>query len=146
MCFRYREKRYGKLSLILFSILVIALGVAAVYGGIFVYNLIPHWSKYLVIVLAIILGLFLVILGAVMFGVALGMSGRNKSVRDVNSTKGTKYDRLCEFCGRVISKKANFCEHCGKKLNEGTGIKICPDCKTKNKSSAKFCEKCGKIF
>ena len=74
------------------------------------------------------------------------MISQSKSVRDGNKSKGISGTRLCEKCGRVISKKAEFCEHCGGKLHEGTGIRTCPECKSKNSAAAAFCEKCGYEF
>ena len=50
MCFRYKEKRYGKTTLILVSLLVVALAVAAGVGGAFAVIKMTHWSKYVIVV------------------------------------------------------------------------------------------------
>jgi len=147
MClFRYREKRYGKFTMILVSLLMVALAVAAVWGGIYAFTHITMWAKYLLLVLGIIVGLAVGGFGLFMFFIALSMSGKSKSVRDINKTKGTAGTRLCEVCGRVISKKAEFCEHCGDRQESMADYKICPKCKSKNNATADFCQKCGEKF
>ena len=147
MClFRYREKRYGKFTMILVSLLLVALAVAAVWGGIYAFTHITMWAKYLLLVLGIVVGLAVGGFGLFMFCIALSMSGKSKSVRDVNKTKGISGTRLCEVCGRVISKKAEFCEHCGDRQESMADYKICPKCKSKNNATAEFCQKCGEKF
>ena len=147
MClFKYKEKRYGKLTLILVSLALIALAAASVWGGVYALKHMVHWSRYIIIVVASIVGLGLLGFGGFMFSVALSMSGKSKSVRDGNKAKGISGTRLCDVCGRVISKKAEFCEHCGDRQQTGLGVKPCPNCKTKNSATAAFCEKCGTKF
>lgn len=144
MCFKYREKKYGKFTLILVSLLLMALAVGFVYGGVYALLKMVHWAKWIILAVGIILAIPCLIFGGIMFTVSLSMTGRNKSVRDVNSGKGIADTRLCDKCGRVISKKAEYCEHCGTKQVSGLGMKTCPYCKTKNSGAAEFCEKCGK--
>jgi len=147
MClFKYREKRYGKLTFILFSILMVALGAAAVFGGVYAFNHIENWARIALLVLGIIGGLLFAGFGIFLFLFSFSLIWQSKSVRDVNKVKGISGTRLCDFCGRVITKKADFCEHCGEKLQTGKGLKECPNCKTKNSGAAEFCEKCGTKF
>ena len=144
--FNYKEKRYGKLTFILFALILVALAAASVYGGIYAVIHMAHWSKYVIIVAASIVGLFLGGFGILLIALSFSMISQSKSVRDENKSKGLAGPRLCDMCGKVISKKAEFCEHCGGKQQEGLGMKKCPKCKTENSELAEFCEKCGKKF
>jgi len=147
MClFKYREKRYGKLTFVLFALILIALAAASVYGGIYAVVHMAHWVKYVIVVVAGIVGLGLGGFGIVLVALSFSMIGSKQSVRDSNKAKGLANGRLCDMCGRVISKKAEFCEHCGGKQQSGLGMKDCPKCKTKNSALAEFCEKCGTKF
>ena len=141
--FKYREKRYGKLTFILFAVIMVLLAVASVSGGIYAIVNMTHWSKYIIVVVTSIIGFALGGFGVVMVALSFSLISQSKSVRDENLSKGVSGTRLCDKCGRVISKQAEFCEHCGYKLEEGCGMKECPKCKTKNSSQAAFCEKCG---
>lgn len=144
MClFKYREKRYGKLSLILFAFILLALAAASVYGGYMAYIHMSHWAKYVIIVAAGLFALAAGGFGLFIIGLSFSMINQSKSVRDGNRSKGISGTRLCDKCGRVISKHADFCEHCGLKQENGSGMKKCPQCKTKNSATATFCEKCG---
>lgn len=144
--FNYKEKKFGKSALLLVGIVTIALAVASIFGGVYAVLHMSHWAKYIIVSVAGIVGLLLLALGITMLIVVCSMINFSKSVRDLNTGKGLANARLCEFCGKVISKSAEVCEHCGKKLNEGLGMKTCPECKTKNSAKAEFCEKCGKKF
>ena len=147
MClFKYREKRYGKLTLILVSLLFMAIGAAAVLGGIYAQHNMQHWAKYVIVAVAGVVALVLVLFGLFMFFLSFSMINQSKSVRDENKSKGIANKRLCDKCGRVITKNAEFCEHCGAKQQTGLGLKKCPTCKTENSGTAKFCEKCGYEF
>lgn len=147
MClFKYREKRYGKLTLVLASLLLLALAGLSVWGGFYAVYRMAHWSKYVIVTVAIIVALGLVSLGLAMFLIAFSLISKTKSVRDGNRSKGVADVRLCDKCGRPVSKKAQICEHCGAKLQTGLGMKDCPECKTKNSATASFCEKCGYEF
>lgn len=147
MClFKYREKRYGKLTFVLVALGFIALAAASAFGGIVALSKMVNWTRYLVFALACIVALTSGILGFTMFGLSFSMIWKKKSVRDINKGKGVADVRLCDKCGRVISKKAEFCEHCGMDQQSGTGMKECPECKTKNSATAAFCEKCGHEF
>lgn len=147
MClFKYREKRYGKTALVLFSLILIALAVGCAIGGVAAYKYIAHWSKYIIIVGAGVVGFALFVFGVYVFLFTFSMISSWKSVRDGNKSIGVKDVRLCDKCGRQISKSAQFCEHCGEKQNSGLGMKSCPKCKTKNSALAKYCEKCGEEF
>ena len=144
--FTYREKRYGKFTFILFALLLIALACASVYGGVYAVLNMAHWSKYIILVVACIVGLALVAFGLFLILFSFSMINSWKSVRDGNKSKGIANTRLCDKCGRVITKKAEYCEHCGAKQQTGLGLKDCPQCKTKNSGNAAFCEKCGYEF
>ena len=144
--FKYREKKYGKLTFVLVALILILIAAAGIYGGIYAVMHMAHWSKYLIVVVASIIGLCLGGFGIFMIALSFSMISQSKSVRDQNSSKGISGTRLCDMCGRVISKNAEFCEHCGGKQASGLGLKECPNCKTKNSGAAAFCEKCGKEF
>lgn len=147
MClFKYREKKYGKLAFVLFALCFIAIAAGAVFGGITALYKLPHWSKYIIIAAAGVVTLLSGGFGLFLLAISFSMTGRSKSVRDVNSAKGISGTRLCDKCGRVITKNAQFCEHCGVKQETGLGLKKCPNCKTKNSGTAHFCEKCGYEF
>ena len=144
--FKYKEKRYGKLTFILFAIILVLLAVASVIGGIYAVVNMAHWVKYIILVVASIIGLALGSFGIFLVALSFSLINQSKSVRDENNSKGISGTRLCDQCGRVISKKAEFCEHCGKKQQSGLGMKKCTNCKTLNSALAEFCEKCGEKF
>ena len=144
--FSYREKRYGKFVVILVSLLLLALAAGSVYGGVYAIMHMAHWSKYVIIVVACIVGLFLALMGFGLLLMSFSMIDSWKSGRDGNKSKGVSNVRLCDKCGRVITKKALVCEHCGAKQETGLGLKECPECGTKNSGPAAFCEKCGHEF
>ena len=147
MClFRYREKRYGKLAFILFSVLLIALSVASVLGGVYAFKNLDNWARIALLVVGIIGGLAFGGFGLFLFLMSFSLINQSQSVRDGNKAKGIANTRLCDFCGRVITKNAEFCEHCGEKQKTGNGLKSCPSCKTKNSGAAEFCEHCGAKF
>ena len=147
MClFRYREKRYGKLALILFALLLIAAAAGSISGGVYAVMHMSHWTKYLIVSVAGLAGLFLGIFGLAVFGISFSLINHKRSVRDRNKYKGVSGTYLCDKCGRVISKKANVCEHCGAVQEIGKDDKKCPECKAKNNATAAFCEKCGYKF
>lgn len=144
--FSYREKRYGKLVVILVSLVLLALAGGSIFGGVYAVMHMSNWSKYVIVVVASLVGLLLALMGLFMLIMSLSMINSWKSGRDGNKSKGVSNVRLCDKCGRVITKKAEFCEHCGAKQQTGLGLKTCPECKTKNSGPAEFCEKCGHKF
>ena len=147
MClFKYKEKRYGKLTFILIALVLIALAAASVFGGVYAVINMTHWAKYIIVVVTSLVGLAVGGFGIIMIALSFSLIGTKQSVRDGNSAIGVANTRLCDMCGKVISKKAEFCEHCGGKQQSGLGMKECPECKTKNSALAQFCEKCGKEF
>ena len=147
MCwFSYREKRYGKLLFVVIALAILALAGGAVYGGVYAVMHMTHWSKYLIVSVAGVVGLLLLAVSVFMLIFSTGMINTWQSVRDGNKSKGLANGRLCDKCGRVISKKAQYCEHCGETQEIGLGLKACPNCKTKNSGTAEFCEKCGHKF
>lgn len=145
MCFRYREKRYGKGTLILVAILVLALAIGAGFGGVFAVIKMSHWSKYVILAVAIVVALLLLMLGLAMLIVSAGMSGFRKSVRDIGYAKGVDHDRLCDKCGRLLDKDAEFCTHCGAKQTP-ISKRVCPLCKGKSDPEAEYCAHCGHKF
>ncbi len=144
--FKYREKRYGKFTFTLVSLLIIALGGLAIFGGVYAVMHMAHWAKYIIVAVASIVGGLIALFGLLMFFVSFSMSGKSQTVRDGNRAKGINGARLCDNCGRPITKGAIVCEHCGTKQHTGLGLKSCPNCKTKNSGMASFCEKCGYEF
>ena len=147
MClFRYREKRYGKFALTLFALILIAAAAGSIYGGVYAVMHMTHWAKYVIVSVAGIVGLGLGVFGLAVFGITFSMINQKRSVRDRNKYKGVSGTHLCDKCGRVISRKANVCEHCGAIQEIGKRDKKCPDCKAKNNATAAFCEKCGYKF
>ena len=63
MClFKYREKRYGKLTLILTGLIILALAAASFIGGIYAFKTINNWGKYALLVVLIIVGIVTMIL------------------------------------------------------------------------------------
>lgn len=147
MClFKYREKRYGKFLFRIMALVLVALAAGAVFGGVYAVMHMTHWAKYVIVVVAGIVGLALAGFGIFFLIFSTSMINSWKSVRDGNKSKGIANTRLCDKCGRVITKHAEFCEHCGEKQETGLGLKKCPNCKTKNSGPADFCEKCGYNF
>ena len=143
--FKYREKRFGKFSLILFALITLAIAGACVFGGVYAVLHMTSWVKYLLVVLGLIVGLILAIFGILMLIITFSFTGKDQSVRDGNSAIGIADTRLCDKCGRVISKDAVVCEHCGAK-QKSDKEKVCPECKTKNNGTAEFCKHCGHKF
>lgn len=141
-----KTTRYGKFIFILFALLCLAAAGASIYGGIYAVIHMSHWTKYLIIVVACIFALIVGMLGVLFLLMSFSMIRTWKSVRDTNKSKGTANARLCDSCGKVITKNAEFCEHCGAKQKTGLGLKKCPECNTKNSGNAQFCEKCGHEF
>ncbi len=147
MClFRYREKRYGKTAFVIFALVMLAIGAAAAYGGVYAFNHIGNWARIFLLVLGIVGAVAFGGFGLFLIGISFSMIRQSKSVRDINKGKGISGTRLCDKCGRVITKHADFCEHCGEKQQESAGSKKCSNCGTKNKQTASFCEKCGTEF
>ena len=147
MClFKYREKRYGKFAFMLTAVLFVAIAAASIFGGVYAVLKMSHWVKYVLVVLGAIVGLAAGVTGIFMLAMSPSLINKTKSVKDGNRMKGISGMRLCDKCGRVISKQAHFCEHCGENQETGLGLKECPKCKTKNSGTAQFCEKCGTKF
>lgn len=142
MClFKYREKRYGKLAFLLFALAFVAVAVASVWGGIYAFNHLTNWARYALLIAGIVVALCSGGFGLFLLAISFSLVGKSKSVRDGNRAKGISGTNLCDVCGRVIEKHADFCEHCGTKQNNEK--KICAKCKTKNNPGAEYCQKCG---
>ena len=140
-----KTTRYGKFMFILLALCCLAIAGGSIFGGIYAVLHMVHWSKYIIITVACIFAFFIGVIGLFFIILSFSMINTWKSVRDT-TIKGTANARLCDKCGRVITKKAEFCEHCGAKQQTGLGLKSCPECRTKNSGNAQFCEKCGHEF
>ena len=140
----YKEKIIGKKSFIAFTTIITIIAGLSIIGGIFAVVKMAHWSKYIICIVGIAIGIFATLMAIYCIAIAFSMTGKEKSVRDVNTMKGIVDTRLCDKCGRVISETAEVCEHCGAKQSDIK--KQCPTCKVENNGSAKFCEKCGYEF
>lgn len=143
---KYKEKLIGKKSFVAFTTIITLVAGFAIIGGILAAVKMTHWSKYIICVLCIGVGLFAAVMAVYCIAISFSMTGKNKSVRDVNEMKGIVDTRLCDRCGRVVSETAEVCEHCGAKQQSGGIKKQCPACETQNAGTAKFCEKCGYEF
>ena len=145
MCFKYKEKKINKLGVVLISIASLALAGLSVFGGIMALKNLPLVWGIVLIVLASIVALGLCALGVTLLFISFSMINTKNSVRDSNEAKGLANARLCDACGKVISKSAEICEHCGA-IQKTNLIKTCPKCKHKINATAGFCEKCGFEF
>ena len=47
---------------------------------------------------------------------------------------------FCKSCGTENPETANFCKHCGQRIEKN---KICPECGASNDANAFFCNQCG---
>ncbi len=74
--FKYREKRYGKFTFTLVSLLIIALGGLAIFGGVYAVMHMAHWAKYIIVAVASIVGGLIALFGLLMFFVSFSMSGK----------------------------------------------------------------------
>ena len=141
----YKEKRFGKAALLSLGIVAFVLSIASFYIGIFACVKMTHWAKFVILAIGVIVGLFLLAMAVMIFIVSFSLINTIQSVRDLNQGKGTANVRLCDKCGRVISKTAFVCEHCGAK-QQTDNVKVCSECKTNNNAEAEYCEKCGHEF
>ena len=139
----YKEKKFGKVHLIILAIVTLLLGIVSIAGGIVAVINMAHWAKYILVVLLSILGLVLILFACLMLFVSASMIKFAQSVRDGNDSIGIANANLCDTCGRVIKSEDGHCEYCGKKQAHE---KSCPECNTNNKKSAQFCTKCGYEF
>ena len=104
MClFKYREKKYGKYTLLLVGLILIVLALASIFGGVVAVTKMQHWAKYIIVSVASVFALALIVFGVLFVILSFAMTGRSKSVRDINTAKGIADTRLCDYCGRVIS-------------------------------------------
>ncbi len=141
-----KTTRYGKFIFILIALCCLALAGGSIFGGVYAVIHMTHWAKYVIVVVACLFAFIVGVIGLQLFLFSFSMINSWKSVRDSNVSKGIAGTRLCDSCGRVITKNAEYCEHCGAKQETGLGLKSCPNCKTKNSGNAKFCEHCGFEF
>ena len=139
-------KSYTKRDLMIFCSLVLLFGLGALIGGIVL--VINGCSSYdtIAIIWKVIVGIVVALLGAVAFvvGVIMTIVARSTidtdgSVKLDNPVKGTKNMNKCPHCHKEISEDSEFCNHCGKKIDETVDCK----CGEKNPSGSEFCQKCG---
>ncbi len=144
----YKEARYGRKALLVFSSVLFAISIGIIAFGI---SLLVHGCKSDVssqIALNISFGVMLMLLGLasgsislVMLITSLGMIKNNQgNVKDGNRAIGTINISKCEKCGTELVEGAKFCSKCGQAV-EGT---IQCECGELNNIDAKFCSKCGK--
>lgn len=138
----YKETKISKKGFIIFAVCTILFAILCLVGGIVGFNLISNFARWIVLILGIILALVIGAVGVTCVMLSFSMTGLAQSVKDGNSAKGIANTYLCDACGRVISKDAEFCEHCGKK-QEISKTKKCPKCGAEINGIAQFCEKCG---
>ena len=143
---KYREKRYGKRTFIIASLVFILVAILTILCGVVAVVKMAHWSKYIIVSVCSIIGLFFGAIGVFMIIMAPSLIDKQQSVRDENTMKGIADVRLCDKCGRALSDDAEFCASCGAKQLNIAGTKTCAKCKHVNKADADFCEKCGEKF
>ena len=144
----YREARYGKKTLMIISIVIFALCLGALAGGIsmFVIGLMSGilskmiWMPIvggLLAILAIVFGIFSII----MFFTSVSMINVEQgSVKDGNRAIGTVNVVKCDKCGEELPDNAAFCSKCGTAVE---GVKTC-ECGAANEMDAEYCVSCGK--
>ncbi|MFQ6752653.1 MAG: double zinc ribbon domain-containing protein [Clostridia bacterium] len=137
----YKEKRYGKKELKIFTGVILFIALVAIVSGIVAVLDMTHWSKYIILGVTLAIGIALIIWGIYLFSIISATPDEEKSVRDGNDTMGTANATLCDKCGRVLADDSKHCEHCGAK-QEVTN-KVCAKCNHKNSKTAKFCKSCG---
>lgn len=137
----YKEKRYGKKELKIFTAVILLIALVTIVAGIVAVLDMKHWSKFIILGVTLAIGVALIIWGIYLFSIIAGTPDEEKSVRDGNDTLGTANANLCDKCGRVLSDDSKHCEHCGTK-QESTA-KLCAKCNHKNTKTAKFCKSCG---
>lgn len=145
----YQEMKYGKRELTIISIVVMILSIAMLAGGIvsIVFGAINPNGAWQII-WRVLLGVVLVILGGIFFGIGLTMFAVTRSmintdegnVADGNRAKGTLNVRKCDKCGQKLNDDAKFCSKCGKSVES----KKCTNCGKEMNGDSQFCEYCGK--
>lgn len=144
----YKEAKYGKKALLIFSSVLFAISVGIIAFGI---SLVVHGCKSDVssqIAFNVSFGVMLILLSLasgsislVMLITSLGMINVNKgNVKDGNRAIGTLNINKCDKCGSELSVNAKFCSKCGQAVG---GTKLC-ECGENNNLDARFCSKCGK--
>jgi len=51
-------------------------------------------------------------------------------------------DRFCASCGALNQSRARFCQACGSRLLDSTGV-ACPNCDARALPGDRFCDECG---
>ena len=140
------ERKYTKSSLVILSLIMFCFAAGF---GLLAYELfltITNPFRYVVLVLLAMVALLSFGYGMIMLLVSFGMNEGFKTHKDTNPVVNNTNVRLCTNCGKQVSKKADFCDNCGARLENPDYLKVCPNCKAKNRLDAQFCEKCGNKF
>lgn len=144
----YQEKRYDKGHLMIVGLVVAALALALIIGGVVLFingiKVDGVWAtiwRIVLSVLMVIIGLPFGYVSFMMIVTANSMiSVKDGNVSDVgNSGVGTVNILKCDKCGEKLEEGAEFCHKCGAEVD---GYVKCY-CGHKNKVDAEHCVKCG---
>ena len=145
----YSEKRYDKSHLMILGIIVFAISLAMLVGGVVLIVRGAVIAKLSAIIWRAIVGGVLALLGltfgwvAIMIMITAGsmIKVKDGNVSDVgNSAVGTVNINKCHNCGTKLDEDAEFCTNCGAQVE---GYIKC-ECGCKNSLDAQNCKKCGK--
>ena len=144
----YKEARYGRKHLMMFSIVALLLSLGALAGGIVMIVLGATSGDTTKIIWMCVVGGVLALLGLVftMFSIVMFFTSvsmikvENGSVKDGNRAIGTVNVLKCDKCGEELDDNSTFCVKCGTKVEGG---KMC-ECGTLNNQDAQYCKSCGK--
>lgn len=138
----FNKTQVGKFIIIFVGILMIALGVLSLIGGI---NLLGHtdvsWVNIVFGVLLCILFLVLLIGGIVIAWIGASLKATKGNLAEENMPKdaGIVNAVLCPKCGTKV-EEGEFCPKCGKSVMK----KIrCPECNKLNFVNNEVCVHCG---
>lgn len=143
----YKESKYGRKHLLIFSLIAILLSLALTAGGVVMIVLGANsgvlskilWMCILGAVLAV-LGLFFLVFSIIMFFTSLSMiKVKQGSVKDGNQAIGTVNVVKCDKCGAELPDNATFCSKCGTEID---GMVVCV-CGERNNPDAEYCITCG---
>ncbi len=146
----YKEARYGRKALMVFSSVLLAISIGIIAFGI---CLVIEGCKSDVassIAFNISFGVMLILLSLasgsislVMLLTSLGMIKNNQgNVKDGNRAIGTINISKCDKCGSQLTENAAFCHKCGCPV-DGT---VACQCGTINNIESEFCTGCGKAI
>ena len=145
----YSEKRYDKGHLMILGLIIFAISLAMLVGGVALIVRGAIIAKASAIIWRAIVGGILSLLGltfgwiAIMIMITAGsmIKVKDGNVSDVgNSAMGTVNVNKCPNCGAKLDEDAEFCTTCGAQVE---GCIKC-ECGCKNSPDANNCKKCGK--